>query len=100
MTNLEYYLDRERDTLTAYDRESEFFAFFDKAAGVWKLFLIPFLRFLHDCFPEKNKRTSGGKTLRRLSSLYSVRRIYRDDKGKSGIKTQSKSRLKRFSFNF
>ena len=33
MANLEYYLDRERDTLCVYERESEFFAFFDKAAG-------------------------------------------------------------------
>lgn len=61
MANLEYYLDRERDTLCAYERESEFFAFFDKAAGVWKLFLIPFLRFRHDFFPEKISEQAAAK---------------------------------------
>lgn len=61
MTNSDYYLDRERDTLCVYDRETDFFAFYDSCSGKWKLFLIPFARFRHDYFPEKISEQAAAK---------------------------------------
>jgi len=48
MDSLKYYFDLDNDCVLAYDRDTDFFAQFDKSAAKWTMVGISFVQFMHD----------------------------------------------------
>ena len=48
MKKIKYYIDTKDNVLSAYDRESDFFAFFNKSTKSWHISNISVIQFTHD----------------------------------------------------
>lgn len=48
MKKIKYYIDTKDNVLSAYDRGSDFFAFFNKSTKSWHISNISFIQFKHD----------------------------------------------------
>ena len=47
---MKYYLDTEHNALSAYDRETDFFADYNECKKEWQKSSITFMQFKHDYF--------------------------------------------------
>ena len=48
MDGFKYYLDLDNACVLAYDRDTDFFAQYDKSAAKWTMVGISFVQFKHD----------------------------------------------------
>ena len=75
MEKLKYYLDTEHNALSAYNKETEFFADYNACKKAWQKSSITFAQFKHDYFykeitKEEAEKFTGGVLPEKLFEEY------------------------------